>query len=426
MVETDFSSVGASPKAVASGIYGFVHHVSENKFFQKRGEVWGPATIDNVTLFLATKYKVKKEDIPAIIVDIMENAQVYLAANVAGYKSGIYKDEKGHPYLVLQNHNLITPVKGDWPLIREITESMYGPIQTPYLYGWLRWGYLSYESRSLAPGHLLVLVGANNCGKTLYQEKIISPLFASLSVKCQKYLMDKTEFNSELIGNCHWVLSDSISDLNYQQRKILTENCKEALVNTEQRLRGMYSNPCTVYMCPRISASINTNAIEALPIFEEGMQDLKHEFQPPDSIREKGNVRFFVEAYHHPEILAKIADVKRHVHLAEMLFKWQDLYEHLDSPLGMWSALTKFDAESKNAVLSLAPSNAVFGRIMTELAEATKNIFCRGVKVKKLPRGNSGRVYQVSFDPKEPKPTSIAQLFPTEACQIVADMETNY
>jgi hypothetical protein len=150
---------------------------------------------------------------------------------------------------------------------------MYGPIQTPYLYGWAQWGYNSYESHSLAPGQLLVLVGEHNLGKTLYQEKIISPLFASLSVKCQKYLMDKTEFNSELIGNCHWVLSDSIADLNYQQRKILTENCKEALVNTEQRLRGMYNNPCTVYMVPRISASINASAIEALPIFEEGMQD---------------------------------------------------------------------------------------------------------------------------------------------------------
>jgi hypothetical protein len=183
--------------------------------------------------------------------------------------------------------------------------------------------------------------------------------------------MDKTEFNAELIGNCHWVLSDSISDLNYRQRKILTENIKEALVNTEQRLRGMYSNPCTVYMVPRISASINTNAIEALPIFEEGMQDkmmlfmvkkssrlpddrtsrkefeaqikrelpafayfLRYEFQMPEEIKEKGNVRFSVEAYHHPDILAKIADVKRHVHLAEMLFRWRDLYDHRDSPLG--------------------------------------------------------------------------------------------
>jgi hypothetical protein len=245
-------------------------------------------------------------------------------------------------------------------------------------------------------------------------------------------------------------LSDSISDLNYRQRKILTENIKEALVNTEQRLRGMYSNPCTVYMVPRISASINTNAIEALPIFEEGMQDkmmlfmvkkssrlpdyktsrkefeaqikrelpafayfLRYESQMPEEIKEKGNVRFSVEAYHHPEILAKIGDVKRHVHLAEMLFKWRDLYNPRDSPLGMWAALTKFDAESKNAVLSLASTVMIFGHVMTELAEATEQSFCGGVKVKKPRRGHgSGRAYEVSFDPDAQSSNSIAQFLP--------------
>jgi hypothetical protein len=185
MSEAEFAKVGEGPEPIRPGIYGFVHHVSENKFFQNRGEAWGPATMDTLWLFLTTKYGIKREDVPKIIVNIMENAQVYLAANVAGYKSGLYQDETGKPYLVLQSHNLITPVKGDWPLIREITESMYGPVQTPYLYGWLQWGFLSYESRSLAPGQLLVLVGTNNCGKTLYQEKVISPLFSSLSVKCR-------------------------------------------------------------------------------------------------------------------------------------------------------------------------------------------------------------------------------------------------
>jgi hypothetical protein len=450
MSETQFDQVGVGPEPVQDGIFGFVHHVSESKFFQKRRDVWGPADRDMVGLFLATKYKIKKEDIPSTVIEIMENAQVHLAANVAGYKSGVYNDETGKPYLILQSHNLIPPVKGDWPLIREITESMFGPIQTPYLYAWSQWGYLSYESRSLAPGQLLVLVGANNCGKTLYQEKIISPLFSSLSVKCQKYLMDKTEFNPELIGNCHWVLSDSISDLNYRQRKILTESIKEALVNTEQRLRGLYSNPCTVYMVPRISASINTNAIDALPIFEEGMKDkmmlfmvkkssrlpddktsrkefeaqikrelpayayfLKHEFQIPKEIKEKQNIRFSVETYHHPEILDRIADVKRHVHLAEMLFKWQNLFQHSDSPLGMWAALTKFDAESKNAVLSIATIEKMFGYIMTELVEATKEGYCCGVKVKKPRRGHgSGRIYQVSFDPNSPRNNSLAHLLP--------------
>jgi hypothetical protein len=348
-----------------AGVYGFVHHTFENKYYQQKSQVWGPTTVDHIRMVLRARYRLEDDKADQAIIEITEDGQVFQAANVVGYKSGVYRDRSGNPYLILQSHNLITPVEGDWPLIREITESMFGPIQTLYLYGWLQWAYLAYETRSLAPGQLLVMVGPVNCGKTLYQEKIISALLSSRSVKCLKYLMDKTEFNMDLISNCHWVLSDSISDLNYNQRKTLTENIKEALCNSEQRLRGMYANPCTVDMCPRISVSINPPSIEALPIFEEGMSDkmmlfkvakssklpddwmprnkfeaqirkelpafahfLRYEFQLPEEIKESRvtkNIRFNVNTYHHPEILEKIGDVKRHVHLAEMLFKWQDL-----------------------------------------------------------------------------------------------------
>jgi hypothetical protein len=421
------------------GIYGFVHHTFDNKYFQNIGDVWGPTTVDHIKLVLRTRHGLKDDEVDSAIIQITEDGQVFQAANVVGYKSGVYRDRNGNPYLILQSHKLVSPVKGDWWLIRAITESMFGPLQTAYLYAWLQWAYLSYETRSLAPGQLLVMVGPVNCGKTLYQEKIISALLSSRSVKCLKYLMDKTEFNMDLISNCHWVLSDSISDLNYNQRKTLTENIKEALCNSEQRLRGMHANPCTVDMCPRISVSINPPAIEALPIFEEGMSDkmmlfkvakssklpdesmsridfeaqlrrempafayfLRNEFQVPEEIKESNltkNVRFNVLTYHHPDVLEKIGDVKRHVHLAEMLFKWQGLYDHRGSPLDMWSTLTKFDAESQKSILTIAPSAKIFGRIMTELAEATNDCFCNGVKVVKLPRGHNGRGYLVTFDP---------------------------
>jgi hypothetical protein len=72
----------------------------------------------------------------------------------------------------------------------------------------------------------------------------------------------------------------------------------------------------------------------------------------------------------------------------------------------MWSDLVKFDAPSKNAVLALAQSENVFGRIMTELAKATKESFCQGVKVIKPTRGHgSGRGYEVIFDPKVANPS---------------------
>src|SRR5260370_36770211 len=108
-------------------------------------------------------------------------------------------------------------------------ESMFGPEQSPYVYAWLQWAYDAYEIRILATVQLFVMVGAKNCGKTLFQENVISPLLGSNTAKCQTYLMGKTEFNADLIAHCHWGLSDSISDLTWQQRKTLTEGCKNAI-----------------------------------------------------------------------------------------------------------------------------------------------------------------------------------------------------
>jgi hypothetical protein len=96
---------------------------------------------------------------------------------------------------------------------------MFGPEQSPYVYAWLAWAYHSYKKRTLAPGQLFVMVGDKNCGKTLVQEKVISPLLGSHTAKCQAFLTDRTEFNRDLMANCHWSLSDSISKLDWQQRK---------------------------------------------------------------------------------------------------------------------------------------------------------------------------------------------------------------
>jgi hypothetical protein len=231
----------------------------------------------------------------------------------------------------------------------------------------------------------------------------------------------------------------------YEDRKILTENIKDALVSPVQRLRSLYSNPCIVDMCPRIVVAINHPAIGALPIYEEGMSDkmslfkiakskrlpddkcprnefealiaaalpglanhLTNELVVKDEYKEVGkNVRFNTKTYQHKELLEKILDVKRHVSLAEMIFKWWYIYEPTGSPLDIWSRLTIYDTESTKAIMALAKSKEKFGTIMTELAQATANHdhhFIEGVHVEKLLRGHSGNRYKITYDPDLDRP----------------------
>jgi len=53
------------------------------------------------------KFDVDDEDVrDLIVVNIRSQAQIRLAANVAGAQAGVHRDKKGNPYLVLQNHRL--------------------------------------------------------------------------------------------------------------------------------------------------------------------------------------------------------------------------------------------------------------------------------------------------------------------------------
>jgi hypothetical protein len=413
-----------------------VHHVFENKYYERKGNVWGPSTVEDVHRLLSATYGIEEvDDRNGIITRIRNQAQIFAAVIVAGKNAGVHCNKLSEPYLVLKNHQVAHPVQGDWSIIREIIESMFGPEQTLYLYGWLQWAYRTYAEQTLAPGQMLVIVGDQGNGKTLLQEKIFSPLLGSTSAKALKYLTDATEFNSDLIANCHWALSDSISDLDYAGRKTLTERCKEALVNSEQRLRGLYSNPLTVDMVPRITCTINPLNIGTLPLFEDGMSDkmmllksqkssrlptskeprdvfeakladalpgfayfLFSEFLMPEELKEtEGNVRFYVQTYHHPEIREAIEDVKRHVRLAEMLVKWRGIYPAEGSSLDIWVALTKHNADSASSIKALAGSERPLGNILKELVKATKNDFCHGIKVT-YNRGHDGRRYSFKFE----------------------------
>jgi hypothetical protein len=76
------------------------------------GGVWGPAGVDDIHRLLRVKFDVDDDDVrDLIVVNIRSQAQIRLAANVAGAQAGVHRDKKGNPYLVLQNHRLISPVR---------------------------------------------------------------------------------------------------------------------------------------------------------------------------------------------------------------------------------------------------------------------------------------------------------------------------
>jgi hypothetical protein len=263
---------------------------SDEFYFYHGDDVWGAIGDTRVGLILTQDLRIKAEDIGSCERFIMKECPVRIGVNVAGYSAGIHTDTAGKPFLVLETTKLPELIKGDWSLINNILHGLLGTPddltrlgleklgldQVGLFHCWMKWGMEALRDRSRAPGHYLIIMGPPKCGKTLLQEKIISPLLGCGPTDATPYLTrsaGSSDFNSDLLGSFHWMISDGLAFKNYQNRKSYTENVKRVIANSEQRLHAKYKNAGMVPFCCRLSGTLNPSAVESLPLLEEGMTD---------------------------------------------------------------------------------------------------------------------------------------------------------
>jgi hypothetical protein len=222
---------------------------------------------------------------------ITQECKVRVAVNVAGYSAGIHKNTMGKPFLILEPTKFPDLIRGDWSFINSI---LYGLLGLPdadlerlglkklgidqigLFHCWMKWGMESLRDQTRAPGHYLIIMGPHKCGKSLVQEKIISPLLGCGPSNATTYLTrspGSSDFNSDLLQFFHWMISDGLAFRTFQERKSYTENCKQVIGNSEQRLHEKFKNAGMVPFCCRLSGTLNPSAVESLPLLEEGMLD---------------------------------------------------------------------------------------------------------------------------------------------------------
>jgi hypothetical protein len=120
-----------------------------------RGE-WIPATEAHVKRELRKiGYRNKVQDGENIsqvddkLSEIHLERDVKFAGAVAGHKAGFIEDKSGR-ILVTNGPEIIAPVKGDWPTIKEYMTSLFGA-QIDYVLGWLQVRYKAVASGDFVP-----------------------------------------------------------------------------------------------------------------------------------------------------------------------------------------------------------------------------------------------------------------------------------
>ena len=341
----------------------------------------------------------------------MKERTIHDVAQVAGFKAGIHRDTLGRQFLVPNSTPMIEPIYKPWPLIKRAITGLLGVRQTIYFHAWMKWALESLRDQSGAPGHYLIIMGPAGCGKTLLQEKIISPLLGCGPTDCIKYITGATTFNADLVSNFHLMVSDGLAFANHQERKEYTERVKHLIANSSQRLEAKYQNAMNVKFCCRLSNSLNLSAIESLPLLEEGMVDKmllfkarKHRHLPnknfkretyeaqireelpgyvdflfnwkiPAELEEETSERLGFKAYLNPEVLDDIADSSREVKLAEILIRFVGpTKSRTGITVGnLYEEMVKNDSLVCKRTQALCRNEQSMGHLLTDLEKATKD-----------------------------------------------------
>lgn len=194
---------------------------------------------------------------------------------LAGYPAGVHEVCE-NPILVLRGPRLITPKKGEWPMIEnllftrlhEFQRDMANDIQYVHFCAWLRRAILnlSADVDVNLQGRILAMAGEPGCGKSFIQHFIITPLLGGLSADPQSYLAGTTDFNEEWIGATHLLMEDPETSSRMHDKVEAARRYKMLAVASSFRAHAKRVSAFTVKPKFRVSLSFNCNP-EAMRFF---------------------------------------------------------------------------------------------------------------------------------------------------------------
>src|SRR5262249_54541304 len=114
-----------------------------------------------------------------------------------------------------------------------------------------------------------------NCGKSLVQAHILTPLLGGRVENPYQYMVGDTSFNSELAGAGHLMLEDESPAKDMATRRRLGTYVKKFAANKQSKTHGKGKEGLTLSPFQRLSVSVNDDPehLEVLPPIDETLSD---------------------------------------------------------------------------------------------------------------------------------------------------------
>lgn len=221
----------------------------------------------------ARQKKEKVSQVDELLIAIEKSADVDYAGSLAGYRAAVY-EIGGNRILVRNSPEIIEPCRGKWNIIHSILRNMLGP-QRVYFYGWLKTAYESLYSRQNRVGQALTFAGPKDCGKSLAQNQIITPILGGRSAKAHRYMTGETTFNGELFGAEHLMIEDDRPSTDIRARRSFGTRIKEITANTVQSCHPKGRPAISLEPFWRLSISLNDEPEDllVLPPIDDAIED---------------------------------------------------------------------------------------------------------------------------------------------------------
>ena len=179
--------------------------------------------------------------------------------------------------LVTESPRIVEPRRGEWSLLNAVIRGLlHDPLvdQRPYLYGWLKIGYVTLRAAERRPGQALVLAGVHDCGKSLIQN-LITVILGGRSARPYQFMSGLTAFNSDLFEAEHLMIEDEQASTDIRARRNFGAQLKNITVVDWQRCHA--KNRVAISLMPfwRLSISVNDEPenLMVLPPIDDSIED---------------------------------------------------------------------------------------------------------------------------------------------------------
>ena len=241
---------------------------------------WIPVDKDSAKKFLMQAGKsadrAKGESISEVdrcLLNVQTERYVSYAAPLSGHRAGPIKVD-GSWMLVTKSPNPVQPVAGDWPVLRQLLQNMFGDEQLPYLYGWMKSAMDSFLNQRWAQAQALAMAGPPNAGKTLLVT-LLKEMFGGSIAYPYQYMTGATTFNSELLKAELLVVDDEAESIDTNSRRTFAASIKQFTVVKDQHCHGKHKDALNLQPIWRIVILLNNNErrLQVLPRMEDDVAD---------------------------------------------------------------------------------------------------------------------------------------------------------